>query len=160
MGLIVGILCLIFTAPILRLITNDEVVIDYAFKKMLVVAPSHILCGLMEVFSLSLRSLGKSVESMIICLCGSTIFRIIYVNIIYSVLQDYVLVFSAYPISWFMTSAVLLVYLLSVLKKVKQKFENEKTPKSIAIILLSTKKDITNDMMPSNRKIHQHLTPK
>ena len=126
LGLIVGISCLFLTVPILRLITNDEVVIDYAFKKMLIVAPSHILCGLMEVFSLSLRSLGKSVESMIICLCGSTIFRIIYVNLIYYTLHDDMLVFSAFPISWFMTSAVLLWYLLLQLKKVKQKFENEK----------------------------------
>ena len=88
----------------------------------------------MEVFSLSLRSLGKSVESMIICLCGSTIFRIIYVNLIYYTLHDYMLVFSAFPISWFMTSAVLLWYLLLQLKKVNKKFENEKPKMEIISI--------------------------
>lgn len=126
LGLFVGLITTFLTGPLLAFITKDEIVIEYAVRKCFIVCPTYFLCGLMEIGSYTLRSLGKSTESMLICLFGSAVFRIIWVNLTYELFKSYELVFISYPISWIITTAILFICVFSMLKKIKHRFENEK----------------------------------
>jgi Na+-driven multidrug efflux pump len=125
LGAVVGTIATLLSGPIVNLITKDQTVIEYAVRRALIVCPTYFLCGLMEVGSYTLRSLGKSTESMLICLFGSAVFRIIWVNLTYELYKSYELVYASYPISWAITTIVLFICVFSMLKKIKRKFETE-----------------------------------
>ena len=79
----------------------------------------------MDVLSSTMRALGKSVTSMIICLIGSCLLRIIWVNVMFALFPSYDLIFVSYPATWIITSIVLALVLIPMLKKIKTRFEIE-----------------------------------
>lgn len=124
-SLILGTAGLLLVKPIIGAIAENQEVVDYAFKRALFVCLPYFLCGIMEVFSYTMRAIGKSVTSMIISLLGACLLRIVWVVIMFSFFPSYTLIFVTYPVSWIITSVVLAVMLFPMLKKLKIKFELE-----------------------------------
>lgn len=105
--------------PIVSAISNDPEVVDYAFSRILIVCLPYFICGIMEIFSYTMRALGKSSTSMIICLLGSCVLRIVWVNVMFAVIPSYNLIFVSYPATWIITAAALCLVLMPMLKKLK-----------------------------------------
>ncbi len=122
MGLVLGTLVTLLIKPILMLITTEQAVIAYAFSRMLVVGVSYFLCGLMDVFSYSLRGLGKSFSAMIVSLCGACLLRIVWLEFLYPAWNTYEMIFISFPVTWFITSFVLAIMLSQTIKKSKRDF--------------------------------------
>ena len=119
LGVVLGLIGLFVSKPIVSAIAENPEVTKYAFDRLLLVCVPYFLCGVMEIFSYSMRALGKSFTSMIICLLGSCVLRIIWINVMFTIFPNYVLIFVSYPISWLLTSAVLCIWLLPMFKKLK-----------------------------------------
>lgn len=68
------------------------------------VAISHGAAGV-------LRGAGKSSVPMLVMLSVWCVFRVIYVNLILLIWPEPVAIYSAYPLTWFISSAVFLIYL-------------------------------------------------
>ena len=124
-SLILGTAGLLLVKPIIGAIAENQEVVDYAFKRALFVCLPYFLCGIMEVFSYTMRAIGRSVTSMIISLLGACLLRIVWVVIMFRFFTSYTLIFVTYPVSWIITSVVLAVMLFHMLKKLKIKFELE-----------------------------------
>lgn len=124
-GFTLGAIGTLISKPLLSLFAEDYEVVNYAYRRMLFVCLPYCLCGIMDVLSSTMRALGKSVTSMIICLIGSCLLRIIWVNVMFALFPSYDLIFVSYPATWIITSIVLALVLFPMLKKIKTRFEIE-----------------------------------
>lgn len=126
MGLVFGLGALIILKPVIGLITNDQVVLDYAYQRFLGIGLFLFLCGTMNALSYSLRAIGKSLTAMFIAVFAGCIFRIVYLKIIYEITKSFTLIYSTFPVSWVLTIALYLIAIIPAMKKLKKKFEEEK----------------------------------
>lgn len=124
-GFTLGVIGTLISKPLLSLFAEDYEVVNYAYRRMLLVCLPYCLCGIMDVLSCTMRALGKSVTSMIICLIGSCLLRIIWVNVMFTLFLSYDLIFVSYPATWIITSIVLALVLFPMLRKIKTRFEIE-----------------------------------
>ena len=54
----------------------------------------------MDVLCAVLRGLGKAILPMVVTLCGTVVFRIIWIFTVFAATHSYALLIWSYPISW------------------------------------------------------------
>lgn len=143
-GIIAGGIVIAFHEPLCRLFTNSgesaettEKIISYAFERMLIIAGTYFLDGIMEVITYSLRGVGYSITSMLIVLVGTCAFRVLWIFGIFPLYRHLWFLFMLYPISWTITLSVAWIWLEVVLKrdekKVKKQSDNSAAEKVAAV---------------------------
>ena len=96
---------------------NSAVIIDYAMRRMKITFLLVFVSAYMDVFSLSLRAIGRSISSMIVCLAGICLTRIIWLETLFKVYKEFETIFYSYPVSWILTALVLAIFLIVALAK-------------------------------------------
>lgn len=86
----------------------------------MIVGLPYFLCGLMDVGSGFLRSIGYSFNSLIVTFFGSCVFRIAWVYTVFEKFHDIRVLYLVFPISWFITSATLFAMFFFCYKKEKR----------------------------------------
>lgn len=94
-----------------------EIVIDYAYERMLLMILTYFLCGFMDVCSGGLRGLGHSSISTIITVVGIVGFRITWIYSFFQLNHTLLNLYISYPISWVATWLISLVVLIVIYKK-------------------------------------------
>lgn len=120
-GVVLGGLAVLLAKPIVGLITDDAYVVDVAAKRLLIVCAPYFLCGIMEVYSFTLRGFGKSTSSMLINLFGTCVFRLVWIKIMLGIIDEVYIIYWAYPISWFLAAAGMIIYYEIVIRKLVKK---------------------------------------
>ncbi len=119
-GVILGLGALALLRPMIGLITDNQMVIDYAFKRFIGIGLFYSLCGIMNVLSYALMGLGRSFTGMVIAIFTATIFRIIWLNVMYRLTGNFTIIYTAFPVSWILSIiAYLSVLIPHLVKKVK-----------------------------------------
>lgn len=131
-GIIAGGIAIAFHEPLCRIFTNSgesaettEKIISYAFERMLIIAGTYFLDGIMEVITYSLRGVGYSITSMLIVLVGTCAFRVLWIFGIFPLYRRLWFLFMLYPISWAITLSVAWIWLEVVLKRDEKKVEKQ-----------------------------------
>ena len=124
-GVVLGGLAVLLAKPIVGLITDDAYVVDVAAKRLLIVCAPYFLCGIMEVYSFTLRGFGKSTSSMLINLFGTCVFRLVWIKIMLGIIDEVYIIYWAYPISWFLAAAGMIIYYEIVIRKLIKKNDIE-----------------------------------
>lgn len=131
-GIIAGGIAIAFHEPLCRIFTNSgesaettEKIISYAFERMLIIAGTYFLDGIMEVITYSLRGVGYSITSMLIVLVGTCAFRVLWIFGIFPLYRHLWFLFMLYPISWAITLSVAWIWLEVVLKRDEKKVEKQ-----------------------------------
>lgn len=124
-GLSISALILAFGKPLALLIKNNNDIAAAAVNRMWVILPAYFVCGIMEVLTGSLRSLGKSTVAMLSCIMGACVFRIFWVKVLFPLdaFNSPFGLYISYPISWVLTALTLLGALLFTLRGVKKSLE-------------------------------------
>ncbi len=122
-GLSLGILVYVFSDSLVAVFNSDPEVMALAKNRLLIVGLPYFLCGLMDVGSGFLRSIGYSFDALIITLFGSCIFRIVWVYTVFAQIPDIRILYLVFPISWSVTAAVLLGTFLVKYNKEKKLME-------------------------------------
>ena len=118
--LVTGIIAVLFRNQLLGLYNDDPEVIAYGCERLITVVALYFICGNMEVFTGSLRGMGKSFSPMIVCLFGACILRIIWISTVFQKYHTIFSIFVSYPISWAVTTAVLIgMYIVTKRKLIK-----------------------------------------
>lgn len=106
----VGILLWILAPILIRFFNNQQDVIEFGVMQtrtevlfFCLLALSHCLAGI-------LRGAGKSTVPMIVMLICWCAIRITYITIIVRLIPDIRVVFWAYPLTWFLSSVIFLIY--------------------------------------------------
>ena len=118
-----GIILMFDDQLILLYLKDDFYGLEYAKKRLTIIAATYYLCGIMDLFAYSLRGLGYSAIPAIVSLIGTCFFRIFWIYTIFVQEQFNNIEWLAlsYPISWLITASVLLVLLIIFYRVVKNK---------------------------------------
>ena len=121
---LVGWIAIILHEPLCRLFMNHtgtpeqtEKIIAYANERLILIAGTYFLDGMMEIATYSLRGIGYSITSMMIVLVGTCLFRIVWIYFIFPMYPKLFFLFMLYPISWTITLIVAWVWFSVKLKQ-------------------------------------------
>lgn len=126
-GVGIGSLVLLFAEPLLGLYVRDPIDINYGYERLKIIVVTYFMCGLMDVFALSLRAIGYSLVPTLVSLLGVCGIRITWISTIflmpkYHNLESLVI---SYPISWFITGLILFILLILFKKRVFEKIDKK-----------------------------------
>ncbi|MBO7149977.1 MAG: hypothetical protein J6V71_03685, partial [Clostridia bacterium] len=82
----------------------------------------YFMCGVMEVFQLASRAMGKSTTSMILALFFACIFRIIWLKSFYLLNPTFIMIFVSYPVSWALNIIAHIILIVPLIKKLGKEF--------------------------------------
>lgn len=119
-GLTLGTLAYVFSDPLVSIFNSDPEVLKYAKYRLMIIALPYCFCGLMDVGSGLLRSIGYSFRALIITFLGSCVLRIVWVYTVFSKFPDVRVLYLAFPISWIITASILLGMFVICYKKEKR----------------------------------------
>ena len=131
-GLLLGAVGFFFAEPLLGLYLgmNGEgetaEAIHYGVVRLQIIAMTYFLCGMMDVFSGSLRGMGASLGPTLICLVGVCGIRITWIFTYFQSHHTMGTLFFSYPMSWTITVLAQLIFFLWLWRKLVRKKEREK----------------------------------
>jgi len=105
---------------------GNSTVADYGMIRLGIIGLTYFLCGLMDTGSYILRGFGKSFVPTVTCLIGSCLLRIVWVYTIFAAHHELWVLLLSYPITWFVTAAVLYVFVILEFKKFSKQRESNK----------------------------------
>lgn len=111
-GLVLGITMILFKNALLSIYINDSAeAIKYGSQRLVVIGTTYLLCGVMESITGVLRSIGKSVQSMIISILGVCGIRVVFILTLFKLPQfnSYVSLLLTYPVSWVVCIVIMLI---------------------------------------------------
>lgn len=121
-GLVLGNLTFLFGRFLLKLYTDNPLVMDAGMERFSIICTMYCLCGMMDVAGSSIRGLGHSLLPMIVTVIGVCGLRLLYIATVFQVPQfhNLTMLFVSYPISWgitFLTHTIILGIIISKLLK-------------------------------------------
>lgn len=120
LGLALGIFINVFSEPLVGIFNSDPEVLLYAKDRLMIIGLPYFLCGLMDVGSGFLRSIGYSFRALIITFLGSCVLRIVWVYTVFAQYNDVKVLYAVFPVSWFVTSATLFIMFFFCYKREKR----------------------------------------
>jgi Na+-driven multidrug efflux pump len=109
---LIGVAIYIFIPQLVQLFSRDPEVIQYGVLHARTVTLFYFLLAFTHTVAGILRGAGKSTVPMYVMLAVWCIFRIAYVTSITHFLPGLQPVLAAYPITWSISSVILLIYML------------------------------------------------
>lgn len=116
-AMILGLLLIIFGREFLSLFTSEEVVIDAGMKRLKILALSYWISGFMDCTIAASRGLGKSLVPTIIVICGSCVFRVVWVYTIFAHYKTIPSLYLLYAFSWTLTATFEIIYFIHCYKQ-------------------------------------------
>ena len=108
-GVFLGTFSYLFSDQLVGIFNSAPEVLEIAKFRLLYMGLPYFMCGLMEIGTAMLRSIGYSQLSTIITFFGSCLFRIIWVSNIFPMYKTVTALYVVYPISWSVTFIVLTI---------------------------------------------------
>ena len=135
-GLIISGVIMLFLKPLLSLygVTQGEVgsadalAYETAYIRSMFICAPYFVCGLMEVGTSTIRSIGRPITSFLITLFAACIFRIFWMLVVFPLNMNLVTVFIVYPISWVVAGVFAFVLVQLFIKRLVQQTERSATP--------------------------------
>ncbi len=126
-GATLGALAYFFRHFLLNIyLPGEETVIAYGAKRMTVIATTYFICGILDVFTGSIRGLGDSVSPMILTLVGTCGLRLLWVFTIFQMYRTQYMLYASYPVSWIITDIAYAIDFVIVYRRLvrRQALEN------------------------------------
>lgn len=120
LGIVLGVAAYVFADPLISIFNKNPEVIEIARYRLMIVGLPYFLCGLMDVGSALLRSIGYSLNSLLVTFFGSCVFRIIWVYTVFQTYHEISVLYLVFPISWFITSLTLYLMFFICYKREKR----------------------------------------
>jgi putative MATE family efflux protein len=112
-----------------RLFTDTEEAISAGMERFMVIGLSYCLCGTMDVFCSYLQGVRKSTTATIVTLLGVVVSRLVFIFCFFDTIPEIHTVgwlYASFPISWVLTTAIYVVVVIVLRKKVYASITDEK----------------------------------
>lgn len=120
LGIVLGVVAYTFSDQLVGIFNHDPEVLAVAKHRLMIVGLPYFLCGLMDVGSALLRSIGYSLNSLLVTFFGSCAFRIVWVYTVFESYHDIRVLYLVFPISWFITGLTLYIMFFICYKREKR----------------------------------------
>lgn len=87
----------------------ERLAYETSYQRLAYMLIPYFTIGIMEIGSGVLRGMGKSTSSMVICLIGACLLRIVWVMTIFNASPTMPTLYLSYPISWILTGVTLFI---------------------------------------------------
>lgn len=126
-GVFFGVIYIIFDRQLISLYTDSAAVVDAGVRRLIIIACSYMLCGMMDVVVGSLRGLGYSFMPMLVSLIGICALRLVWIATVFKIPEYHTIetIYYTYPISWIITLSAHLICYVFVKKKINRKWTVE-----------------------------------
>lgn len=102
---------LIWAPQLVRFFNKEsEEVIVYGSSLLRIISPFYVLCCVNQIYAGALRGAGRSTAPMVIMLISFVAFRQLYLALVSSLYNHYVLVALGYPAGWILCSILIFIY--------------------------------------------------
>ena len=103
-------LIMLLGKPMLRILTEDQAVIDTTYQIMTYFVPYYFTWTLIEVLSAVLRGAGDAVRPVVIIGLGICLLRIVWILTLFQWVHTLMVLSLCYVVSWVVTSIAMTVY--------------------------------------------------
>ena len=105
-----SVLIMLLGKPMLRILTEDQAVIDTTYQIMTYFVPYYFTWTLIEVLSAVLRGAGDAVRPVVIIGLGICLLRIVWILTLFQWVHTLMVLSLCYVVSWVVTSIAMTVY--------------------------------------------------
>ena len=122
-GITFGILVNVFGEQLLSIYESGHDAISQAIRdagkvRLLFISIPYFLCGCMDCISYSLKGMGRAAISMIVCILGSCVVRIIWISTVCPLFPQQIgALYIVYPVSYVITISGLTFFLIKAYKQ-------------------------------------------
>lgn len=122
-GLVLGLLCHLFSRPLVMLYTSDAEAVAVGMSRIAVICTIYFLCGMMDVVCGAVRGLGAAFTPMVVATGGACGLRLIWIFTVFRIPRFHTLtvLYFSYPVTWFFTGIAHLVCFVMLQKHAMQK---------------------------------------
>ncbi len=116
----------LFREPLLAIYRPDAPdAIAYGSLRMSIIVLTYFLCGIMEVFTGSLRGMGASLTPMLISLVGACVTRVIWIYTVFAATPTLKVLYSCYPVSWIFTILMQIVAFIVIRRSLMKQLRGQ-----------------------------------
>lgn len=112
MAEVIGALIFLFSPALIALFQNDPPVIAIGVKQAHIEAFFYCFLAFSHCIAAIMRGAGKPTVPMFVMLAVWCVLRVSYIGIVVPMVGRIEVVFSAYPLTWFTSSVIFLIYFL------------------------------------------------
>lgn len=112
MAEVIGVLMYVFAPQLISLFNQDPDVIAFGVMQSRTVTLFYFLLAMSHCLTGIMRGAGKATVPMLVMLASWCLFRVAYITVMVNWIPDIRVVFSAYPVTWTISTAILLIYYL------------------------------------------------
>lgn len=118
-GIIMGSSFVIFGPVLLKLYTDEAIVVSYGMIRFAIMETTHFIGGIFDVSVGALRGLGYSTLPMLSSIIGVCGFRLLWLKFVFPQFRTLKSLYVMYPITWGISAVVLYIAFVVVYKKMK-----------------------------------------
>ncbi len=107
---LIGLLLYMFAPTLIALFNDDPEVVKYGVMQSRTVSLFYFLMALSHCVAGIMRGAGKATVPMVVMLSCWCLFRVTYITVMVELIPDIRVVFSAYPVTWMLSSITFLLY--------------------------------------------------
>lgn len=100
-----------------RIFTTDDSVVSIGMRMLHMIAPAYFLFVFIELTSGALRGVGNVLVPMILTCGGVCLLRVLWILFIVPMKPTLETIIISYPITWFITAMLFIIYYLKEMKK-------------------------------------------
>lgn len=107
---ITSVLLLAFGRQFMRVFVDEAQVIELGCYILKFFCPFYFLLAIMHILAGTVRGAGKTLPPMLVIIFALCIYRIVWIQVTMSLFRDMKWIFMAYPISWIIGAALMILY--------------------------------------------------
>ena len=109
---LMGVAIYFFGPQLIALFNNTPEVVDFGTRQAKLEAFAYFLLAFSHCIAGFMRGAGKAMVPMFTMLVSWCLVRITYITVVIHYIPKIEVVFSAYPLTWFISSVIFLIYFL------------------------------------------------
>jgi putative MATE family efflux protein len=116
----------LFREPLLAIYRPDAPdAVAYGSLRMSIIVLTYFLCGIMDIFTGSLRGMGASLTPMLISLVGACVTRVIWIYTVFAATPTLKVLYSCYPVSWIFTILMQIVAFIVIRRSLMKQLRGQ-----------------------------------
>lgn len=112
MAELIGVALLLFAEPLVSLFTDNPEAIRVGVRQARIESLFFCFLAFSHCIAAILRGAGKPTVPMLVMLGSWCVLRVTYISVVVPLVNDIWVVFSAYPLTWSVSSIIFLIYFL------------------------------------------------